>query len=627
MATSPIGLDGGTGPIRPRTPTGFPNAPQPLAPEHPPLRRRSDDNRVAGRAGDAPQATGATAALLAKQDELSAKKLELAKKQMELKAKEEPKGLWNRMTSWAENVFDKAKQEVHDLGRQIATLESEIEEIAKDGAHAISDGVTATAASLRSGKGVLDSLEAGVDAAGTTVAKEIISPMLDRSALGKGNEAADKHDVLGPVLTNRLAMGESAMIKLEAGATLPLEALGIPNARIDGGGTLEIKRMPKLGPDGEPLTEPKDAQGMPPSELKVTVTLEGQAGAFYSAEAGVQAGLDVGNHTVGLNASARAEAEAGLKGKVAVTFSFDPQKTEDMNALGGMIKATAETGALGTFPGLGPFLGSAEAVRHADDFRQFGRRIESVEGEGGLYTQANASLSADVGLFEKLDANEAGKTEKTYTDKNSELTTFDELCKNIGALEGALGGEAKLGGKVNLRTGEKTVYVSLQGAAHAGAYLAELGKDADAAANRKLALTYSKEGTLTSVRVQDEVTKSQFEGIKGTVEDIYGRPLNQGLVAGIGEEDKVRISYELKPEHRERIAKMLEGTVSEKASAMKELTGITIDPNTVKLNQGDVVAVHQDTFTIGGSMRVSMGAVAGVRARLTLGRGQESVVD
>ncbi|HEY9854410.1 MAG TPA: hypothetical protein V6D05_01645 [Stenomitos sp.] len=627
MGTQPIGFDGGTGPIRLRTPTSFPNGPQPLASGPDPLRRASDANQVAGRAGDPPAATGAAAALLAKQDELSAKKLELAKKQMELKAKEEPKGLWGRVSSWAENTFDKVKHEAKDLGQQIATLEAQIAEMAKDGGHAVATGAAATVAGLRSGKGVRDSLEAGVDAAGTTVAKEIISPMLDRSALGAGVEAADKHDVLGPVLTNRLAMGESAKIKLEAGATLPLEALGIPNARIDGAGTLEIKRMPKLGSDGQPLTEPKDANGMPPSELKVTVTLEGQAGSFYSAEAGVQGGVDVGDYTLGVNASARTEAEAGLKGKVAVTFSFDPQKTSDMNALGGMIKATAETGALSTFPGLGPFLGSAEAVHDADDFRQFGRRIESVEGEGGLYAQANASLSADAGIFEKLDTDEAGKTEKAYTDKGSELTSFDDLCKNIGALEGALGGEAKLGGKVNLRTGEKTVYVSVQGAEHAGAYLGALGKDADAAANRKLAITFDKQGKLKGVQVQTEVTKSQFEGIKSTVEDIYGRPLNQGLIAGIGDEDKVRINYELKPEHRERIAKMLEGSVADKANALKELTGMTIDPNTVKLDKGDVVAVHTDSFSIGGSLKVSMGAVAGVRARMTLARGQESVVD
>lgn len=626
MSTKPIGLEGGTGPLRPRTPTGF-LTPPPQAPVPTPARRSGDLNRVAGRTGQPPAATGAAANLLAKQEALMAKKLELAKRQMELKAKEEPKGMWDRMTGWAEKVFDKAKHEAKELGQQISSLEAEIEELAKDGAHAISDGVSATAKSLRSGKGVLDSLEAGVDAAGASLATEIVSPMLDRTALGKGDQAADKHDLLGPVLTNRLAMGESAHIKLEAGATLPLEALGIPNARIDGGGTLEIKRVPKLGPDGEPLTGPKDSMGMPPSELKVTVTLEGQAGAFYSAEVGVQAGVDVGNLTVGPQASARAEAEAGLKGKAAVTFSFDPQNTQDMNALGGMIKATAETGALSAFPGIGPFLGSAEAIKNAGAFREFGRRIESVEGEGGLYAQANASLSADVGLFEKLDADKAGKTQKAYTDKGSELTTFDELCKNLGALEGAVGGEAKVGGKVNLKTGEKTLYVTMQGAAHAGANIAALGKDANVEANRKLALTYDRDGKLTSVRVQTEVSKEQFQGIKSTVEDIYGRPLKPGLVAGIGEEDKVRISYELKPEHRERLAGLLQGSVGDKAKALKELANITIDPKNVKLSQGDVVAVHQDSFTVGGSVRVSMGAVAGVRARLTLARAQESIVD
>lgn len=625
MATNP--LNGGTGPIRPpRTPNGAPTAP--IQPQQPtPARRAGDANRVAGRSGQAPAASGQAASLLAKQEALSAMKLELAKRQMELKAKEEPKGMWDRLSTWASGVYQKAKQEAKELGGQIAALESEIEELARDGAQAVADGVTTTTRSLRSGKGVLDSLEAGVSAAGTTIAKEIVSPLLDRTALGKANEAADRHELLGPVLTNRLAMGESAHIKLEAGATLPLQALGIPNARIDGAGTLEIKRVPKLDANGNPLTGPKDAQGMPPSELKVTVTLQGQAGAFYSAEAGLQGGLDVGNSTIGVNASARAEAEAGLKGKVALTFSFDPQKKADMDALGGMIKATAETGALSTFPGLGTFLGSAEAARNADAFRQFGRRIESVEGEGGLYAQANAGLSADVGRFERLDANQAGKTEKTYTDRNSELTSIDQLALNIGALEGALGGEIQVGGKANLRTGEKTLYVSVQGAAHAGAYLGALGQDADVAANRRLALTFDRDGQLKGVRVQTEVSKAQFEGIKNTVEDIYGRPLKPGVIAGIGEEDRVRISYELKPEHRERIGRLLAGSAGEKASAIRELTGMTIDPNTVKLNQGDVVAIHEDNVSIGGSFRVSLGAVAGLRGRATLGRAQESVVD
>ncbi len=625
MATNP--LNGGTGPIRPRLPNAATAPLQPQAPQQAPARRPADANQVAGRGRQTLQATGAEASKLAKEEQLSKLKAEMAKRQMELRSQEAPKSVWDRVTSWAENVFDKAKQEVKELGQQIATLEAEIGEIAKDGAQAISDGVSATSRSLREGKGVLDSLEDGVDAAGTTIAREIVSPMLDRTALGAGDQAEDKHDLLGPVLTNRLAMGESASIKLEAGATLPLQALGIPNARIDGGGTLEVRRVPKLGPDGQALTEPKDAKGMPPSELKVTVTVEGQAGAFYSAEVGMQAGIDVGDRTIGPQASARAEAEAGLKGKASITFSFDPQNVADMDALGGMIKATAETGALSTFPGLGPFLGSAEAVRNADAFREFGRRAESVEGQGSLYAQANASLSADVGVWEGLGKTEAGKAQKTYTDKGSEVVTLDELCKNIGALEGAVGGQLGVGGRVNLRTGEKTVFIDVQGSAHAGAYLANLGKDADVGASRRLALTYNREGELTSVRVNQEVSKSQFEGIKSTVEDIYGRPLNEGLVAGIGEEDKVRISYELKPEHRERIAAMLQGSAMEKAGAVRELAGMTIDPNTVKLKQGDVVAVHIDNFSVGGSLRLSAGAVAGVRAKLTLSRGQESVVD
>lgn len=596
--------------------------------------------------------------ILAKHEALAAKKLELAKKEMELRAQQnQPKGLWERFTGGVSDLWNKTTGEVNSLKAQVAKLEGEVAShvsdtassighwtadaahevahVATEAAHVVGQAATAVGHGAKAayeaaehGDGVMSSLEKGIDTTGKEMATDVLNPMLDQSTLGASDQFKDADDDLGPLLTNRLAIGESASIKIEAGATLPFEALGIPNAKLDVGGTLEIKRVQKTDANGSLIQEPKDALGNPPTELKVTLTVEGRAGAFYSAEAGLQVGADVGEKTVGLNASLRAEAEAGATGKVAYTFSFDPQKKEDMQAMTGMIKATAETGAVAMVPGLGAVLGGAEALRHADDFKAFGAHLESMTGEGGLYVEADASASADLGIFEKNDEDEAtGKTQKGYTELNHEETLADQMLLNAGALETSIGADAKVGSSTNYRTGEHTVYVSLGAAANASANLAGMGTEGDAGANRKLAMVYDRDGKLKSVKIEQEVSKAKFAGIRTNVEDIYGRQINPGMLADLGESDSVKISYELKPEHLHELQGLLEGNAQQKAQGVKELASLTITPDNVRLKKGDLVAIHHDTFELGGAFALKLGAVAGVRAKLTLAHGQETTVE
>lgn len=669
MSTRPLGAPdptSGTGALQ-RTQRAATQPLTPPQPVEPQPRAVVDANLARGRLLHPGSPSGGPE-ILAKQEELAAKRLELAKREMELRA-QQPTSLFARFTSSLSELWAKAKNEVSGLRDEVAKLEHEVANFASQAVHEVADTVSsATSAAVEKvkevghevyhvaesvvdaadktadavahgareayrsydrGEGVMTALETGIETTGADVAKAVINPLLDRSALGGADEFEDAGEGLGALLTNRLAIGESASIKIEAGATLPTEALGLPNAKLDAGGTLEIRRVQKTDEQGHLITEPKDAKGNPPSELKVTLSLEGRAGGAYSAEVGVQAGFTAGDKTVGVNASLRAEAEAGAAGKVSYTFAFDPSKQQDMQTLTGMVKATAETGAVGMIPGLGAVLGTVEAARHAEDFKSFGRHLESFTGEGGLYAQANASASADLGIFGANDVNEkTGKRDKAYTEVGEEETLADQMLLNVGALEAGLGGDARVGAKTNYRTGDQTYYVKVGGQVNASAEaLGVAGGEAGLEANRKLAVTYDREGNLKSVRIEQEVTKERFEGLRNTVEDIYGRPLSEGFIAQVGESDTMRISYELKPEHRERLAGMLQGSMTDRAKAMKELAGLTISPDNVRLQKGDLVAVHHDTFELGGAFAVKLGAVAGVRAKLTLDRGQETAVD
>jgi hypothetical protein len=639
-----------TGPLNSNTPANpyrgtAPLDPAFLAPPPPPPPPKStgDLNQTSG-SRPLPALGAPHSGLLAKQDELAQAKLELAQKHMALKEHKTHKSLWDRFTSEVGGLLGNLKKDVVGLEGKVAKLEAEVAHLAEAGGAAIVAGASTTASELKDGKGLAKSFEDGTAAAGKTFAKDVVDPYLEHT-LGKNDKFADADTsgTIGPVLTNRLSIGESASIKVTAGGTFPLQEFGIPNAKIDAGATLTIKRVAKLDADGQPLTEPLDAKGNPPSELQVIMTMEGKAGGSYSTRVGVDSGAQVGDYKAGLQAGAGAQAEAGVEGKVSFTFSFDPASKQDMQALTGMVKATAATGAASAIPGLGPVLGTAEAAHHAKDFESFGRHLESIEGEGGLYAQASANAGVQAGIFKSPPKPAAPAADAPPSDppkpdglgqqvagnvKNqAEMGALKKMQLQVAQLSGSAGGDVSIGGKVNFKTGETTIFAHAHGAANAGGSVLGDGTRDQVDADRKLSLTFAKDGHLEKARIEEDMTRSKFDGLQTTVEDIYGRPLQPGVLAGVSRSDTIRLQFELKPSELQRYDQMLHGSPSDQANALLKLGKVAIDKDTVQLQPGDIIAEHHDTFTIGGALQLNLGAQVGVRASISLDHGQETMLN
>lgn len=648
-------LSARTAPLSPTTP--LPDGPRPTA--------QGDALTVENRP-TAPLPQGSE--IDAKRQELSDKKLRLTQLQVEMNSAEadiekkkqeaEAQPLWKRAISGVagfvgdrlQKIWETVKEEVSDLTEQISKLEQEIEDAAKAGAEIVSAGVKEFKESRGEGQGLLDSLKDAAGASGTKAMTDVIDPMLDNSVLGKDDEFQDKGvGALGPLITNRLGIGESVSIKIEAGATIPLQALGIPNAKIDGGGTLKISRVQKTDAKGNPITEPKDANGKPPTELKVTMELEGRAGASYSAHVGFDASVKAGGYEAGVKASAGAEAEAGLHGRVAFAFAFDPSDAKDMGVLTGMVKMAGTAGAEAVIPGVGPILAGKTLIENRELIEEFGRHLYSVDGEGGLYAQATASASAQLGIFKgesrdngpeardkdnpktESTGNKAFDAGKAYAagkiqEKIGEVegSILEQLQLQIGSLSGALGGSGSVGGRVNFRTGERTLTVELDGKAQVSGSVLGWGKGAGAEGNRTVALTYAKDGSLKGVKLQEEMTKETFQGIRTTVEDIFGRPMNDGVIAQIRESDTVRVTYDLRPEEVAKVAGLMakQGPVA----GLGYATTRRIDKDTVMLKERSVLAVKRTAAEFKAGFSLSLGAQVGVRGGVTLAHEQETAL-
>lgn len=615
-----------------------------------------------------------TQQLMNKRAELQAKRAELQELQLEVKGREQTlkqaetakkendnRPWYKKAADWvsdkvndtfdsAKNLFNEAKGKVENLSGEIAKLEQELEEMAtkvvdtaKDVAATASDvvgaGVAETAQSLRDGQGVLDSLKDGLGASAEKAFTEVIDPTLDKSVLGQDNEFQDDGaGALGPVLTNRLGVGESVSLKIEAGATIPTQLVGAPNVKADAGGTMQIKRVAVTDENGKPVME---ADGKTPkTKLEVRLELEARAGASYSASVGFDATAQVGGYEAGAKLGARAEAEAGLTGKVAFTFEFDPDSAEEMGHLTGMVKETAQTSASAMIPGAGPVLAAMNAEDTAKALDNFGKHLVTLEGEGGLYAQATANASAQVGVFKGKPEEGAAAAEAPQENKgiagqaadmavdkakdHAEGSVLDKLKLDVANLSASLGGEFKVGGKVNFKTGDRTVYVTASGAANASGGVMGLGTGAAVDGNRTIALTYGKDGKLKNVAVEQEMTKEKFMGIRTTVEDVFGRPLNDGLIAQVGSSDTIRVRYELKPEHLERIEAGLKGGPTDKARAMAELADVAISKDKYKLGDGAVTATHTEEVAFKAGLQLNLGAQIGARGGVTLQHKQET---
>ncbi len=652
---------GGTQPLSRSISQPLPQPPEP--PKAPKAAPPADEKAVTGRKLELPKPDSA---IDSKRQELSDKKLKLTQLQLEMnsaqadsekkKAEAEKQPLWKRALNGVadfvgdgvQSLLAKAKEEVNELGEQIAKLEKEIDEAVQTGSDILSAGVQEYRESRAEGQSLLGSIKDAAEVSGKKVYDDVIDPRLDRSVLGADDEFQDQAvGALGPVLTNRLSVGESVSIKIEAGATIPLEEFGIPNAKVDAGGTLSIARMPKRDAEGKILLEPKDANGNPPTELKVTMELEGRAGASYSANVGFDATVKAAGYEAGIKASANAEAGGGVTGRVAFAFAFDPNDGKDMGVLTGMMKMAGSASAESAIPGVGTALAGKTALEGRELIAEFGKHLYSVDGEGGLYAQATASASAQVGIFKgegASESEEASESEgpKSFGQKITKAGTdyvkgkvqekvdevegsiLDKLQLQIGSVSGALGGSASVGGNVNFRTGERTLSVQLDGKAKASVGVLGWGKGEGVSGNRTVALTYGEDGNLKSVKLHEEMSKEKFEGIRTTVEDIFGRPIDNGVIAQISTTDTVRVSYELKPEEVAKVAKQMEekGVVE----GLGYATTRPISKDTVELKDRSVLAIKRTAAEFKAGFTLSLGAELGARGGVTLAHEQETVL-
>ena len=489
----------------------------------------------------------------------------------------------------------------------------------------------------RAVKHEVEEFEETVIEAGRKLYEKILDPFIDGTPLGSDDEFQDAGGALSKLLTNRLALGESASIRLAAGGDIPTEFLAMPNVKLDGGGTVEIKRVPRKDAMGNALSEPRDAHGNPPTELEVKLTLENRTGLAYEAAIGARAGFQFGKHTAGISATAEASVEAGAAGKLTYTFSFDPTKASHMNTLSGLVGSVAQREIRDQMPDLAREMPGKPRGSWLD-------HLTSLEGEGGLYAQASAAAEARIGLT-KLELETDGETIRSSTrgrpnfDRSAGVLAephvdslkeagMDQLLEKLGfpvsEIGASLGGEARMGVRKDLRTGDQTVYVNVNGEAGADTNAFGLGKEAGASSNRRLALQYDREGKLKNVSVEESHSKERFQGIRTTIEDVFGRPLDEGFVASVGDEDTVQVKYNLKPEMLAKYARRLEGSSTDRASALRDLAAIAVSRQTMQLEVPDLVARHTDAFELGGEVGLKLLGAVAVRGNMTLARSQET---
>ena len=548
--------------------------------------------------------------------------------------KEEKKGffgrLWGSVKSVAEDTWDGAKK-VATTAAAVVTTTAEV----------VGAGVAETAQSLREGQGLLDSLSDGVDAGGKKLYNDVIDPTLDKSVLGEDNEFQDKGaGALGPILTNRLAVGESVDIRIEAGATIPTELIGAPNVKVDGGGTLKVKRVAALDADNKPIIGP---DGKPETRIEVEMQLDGRVGGSYSANVGFNATGQAGRYEVGVKAMARAEAEAGLTGQLNLKLRFNPDSPEEMGNLGAMMKATAATGAAAAVPGIGV----AFAALSADDYKRsmdsLPKHLESFGGEGGLYAQANASAEVGAGVFkgkEKGGEEPVGGAEKkenaaakflkdkaTGKAEEVEESVLENLQLDLAHISAGAGGEVRVGASRNFRTGERTISLTAEGMIQGEVGGLGMGKGGALSGHRKLDMVLDKNGELASINVQQKLTKEEFLALRTTVEDVYGRPIDEGFIARMSESDTITVNYQVKPEV---LAEIKRKAATGDPRALSEAAGTVLSAAITKdrftLNQGAITATHRDEFALRGGLDAAFGAQIGIRGGLVLGHEQETKV-
>lgn len=468
---------------------------------------------------------------------------------------------------------------------------------------------------------------------------KVVDGALDKSPLGEDAEyTQEKTGLLGDLVTNRLEVGESAFIKLDADAN-------INGVQLGAGAELEIKRVPAKNSNGEPKLEPLDEHGQPPTELEVTLLVDANAGVGLSAEFGIGGSTDKGPQSIygndinpGAEAGASAEVEAGVQAQAEFTFTFDPTSQKDMDHLTGIVGSTAKA----ALPGIGVFA-AGDAVQAAKDF---GSHLTAVRGEVGVYATAQASASARIGnidegahgkggevrvlgtdgkdgqlkasgnkvISEADDANDAEETDYGLKGTAAGLA-LDKAGLDLGEITAGISGEVNVGAEHNFRSGETKIYLNVQGNAHASAStVGDLSKGAGAEANRTIAITL-KDGEVQGIDVTEEMSSSKFKGIGD--QDVRGR-LDDAFMAQVEESDSVKITRSYTPS---ALADLKEQAGSNPTSAIANLTQSLLkpDPNS-KLEVTDIKATKTDEFTMGFN-------VMGTGVQVGIGRRIETDVD
>lgn len=468
---------------------------------------------------------------------------------------------------------------------------------------------------------------------------ELVDGALDKSPLGEDAEyTQEKTGLLGDLVTNRLEVGESAFIKLDADAN-------ISGVQLGAGAELEIKRVPATDENGNPRLEPLDEHGEPPTELEVSLVVDARAGVGLSASFGFGAATDTpqelyGNEiNPGVRANAGASAEAGLQAEAEFVFTFDPNSQKDMDDLTGILGATAKT----ALPGIGA-LAAPDAVKAAQNF---GSHLTSVRGELGAYAMAQASASAGIGnigskelgtgseLRVKGTSGKDGQLEATgnkiipdkkKTDEDSKEPDYglkgtvagmalDQANLDLAELTAGLSGSVNVGSEHNFRSGETTVYLNVQGNARASAStVGDLSAGAGAEFNRTIAITL-KDGEIQGIDVSDEMSGSKFHGIGD--KDVLGR-IQDDLVMQVSESDSVKVTRSYTPEALADF-KASAGQSPSKALGNLAQSLMNPDPNP-KLEVTDVKATRTDEFSFGFD-------VGGTGIQVGVGRRLETDLD
>lgn len=538
--------------------------------------------------------------------------------------KEESGGFWGRIGGVVNNI----KETVVDAA-------STVVDVTKAGINVVGDGIQEVKESLEEGQSLGASLLDGARASGQTLFQEGLDPLLDRSVLGEDDEFNDKGvGALGPLLTNRLAVGESVDFTIEAGVTLPTEFVGAPNIKLDQAGTLRVKRVPALDANDQPIIDP--ATGQPETRLEVELIVEGKVGAAYSAKVGFSATTQVGNFEAGVSAEASAEAEAGLTGSVSIKLHLDPDNPDQMGSLTAMMKTMASSSAIAKIPGLRSVFGNMSEADRAKAMADSATYIESISGSGGLYAAASARATLEAGLTPAESDNDAkgkasdkglGTKAKDWLNDKATETIADHLNFNAASAGISAGGQFEVEKEVNFRTGERTLSVSAGGGVSLNASVLEVGGKVGASANRKMDFVYSKTGELTDINIQQTFTKEEFLALQNTLEDFYGRPFDPGFIMKLESSDTVTVNFSVRPEVLADIKqKISSGSPQAIAEAAKTILTAAISKDEVLVKQGDVTAVRREEFSVDFSVNAAFFGEIGIRGGFTAGHQQESKV-